>query len=95
MTFNVKAVAIVGAIVCGGAFLLVGLANQMFPSYGRAMLELGASIYPGYNGPSGFGSVLVVTMYAVLDGAIGGAIVAWLYNTVAGAVGPKAERFQA
>lgn len=95
MTFNVKALAIVGAILGAGTFLLVGLANLMFPPYGEAMLELGASIYPGYKGPTGFGSVIVVTMYAVVDGAICGAIVAWLYNTVAGAVGSKGERFQA
>ena len=95
MTFNVKALAIVGAILGGGMFLLVGLANLMFPSYGGALLEFGASIYPGYKGATGFGSVIVVTMYAVVDGAVCGAIVAWLYNTVAGAVGPKGERFQA
>jgi len=95
MTFNVKALAIVGAILGGGMFLLVGLAHLMFPSYGGALLEFGASIYPGYRGPTGFGSVIVVTMYAVVDGAVCGAIVAWLYNTVVGAVGPKAERFQA
>ena len=95
MTLNVKALAIVGAILGGAMFLLVGIANLAFPSYGGAMLDLAASVYPGYKGPGGFGSVIVVALYAAVDWAIAGAIVAWLYNTVAGAVGPKAERFQA
>jgi hypothetical protein len=51
-----------------------------FPSYGGAFLDLGASIYPGYQGPDGIGSVIVVTLYGLVDGAIGGAVLAWLYN---------------
>jgi hypothetical protein len=92
MLLNVKAMAIVFAIMAGGLFLLVGLANLIWPSYGGALLELGASIYPGYNGPGGIGAVITVTLYALVDGAVGGAIIAWLYNYLAA---PKAERFQA
>ena len=44
---------------------------------------LGASIYPGYHGPAGFGSVIVVTLYALLDGLVCGALFAWLYNAFA------------
>ncbi len=80
MSLNIKALAIAGAVVWGGGFLLVGLANLIFASYGVGVLELGASLYPGYQGPGGFGSVLVVTLYAGLDGAIGGTVLAWLYN---------------
>ena len=83
MSLNIKAVAIVGAVLTGGSVLLAGLANLVFPSYGVAFLELAASLYPGYHGPAGFGSVLVGTMYALLDGAVVGALVAWLYNYVA------------
>jgi len=92
MLLNVKAMAIVFAIIAGGMFLLVGLANLIWPSYGGALLELGASIYPGYRGPGGIGSVITVTLYALVDGAIGGAVIAWLYNYFGA---PKAERFQA
>jgi len=83
MSLNVKALAIAGAIVWGGCFLLVGLANLIWASYGAGCLELAASIYPGYHGPAGFWSVIVVTLYALVDGAVAGAILAWLYNWAA------------
>lgn len=94
MSLNIRALAITGAILWGGAYLLVGLANLIFPSYGVGFLELGASVYPGYHGPSGFGSVLVVTLYALVDGAVCGALAAWLYNFFA-AGRPKAQSFTA
>lgn len=95
MSLNIRALAIVGAILCGGSFFLVGLANLVFPSYGGAFLELGASVYPGYHGPGGIGSLIVVTLYAAVDGAVGGAIVAWLYNFFAAGGSPKAQSFTA
>jgi hypothetical protein len=95
MSLNMRALAIVGAILCGGAFFLVGLTNLIFPSYGVGFLELGASVYPGYHGPGGFGSVIVATMYAAIDGAVCGAILAWLYNFFAGGGSSKAQSFTA
>jgi hypothetical protein len=95
MSLNIRALAIVGAILCGGAFFLVGLANLMFAGYGGAFLELGASVYPGYHGSGGFGSVIVATMYAAVDGAVCGAIVAWLYNFFAAGGSPKGQSFTA
>jgi len=95
MSLNIRALAIVGAILMGGGFLLVGLANLVFPTYGAAFLEFGASVYPGYHGPGGFWSVLVVTMYAAVDGAVCGALVAWLYNFFAAGGSPKAQSFTA
>jgi hypothetical protein len=87
VALNTKALTLTAAILWGGCFLIVGLANLAFPPYGDAWLQLGASIYPGYHGPSGFGSVIVVTLYAVLDGAICGCVFGWLYNTLAGSKG--------
>ena len=84
MTLNTKALTIVCAVLWAGLFLLVGVANQIWGTYGAGLLNLGASIYPGYDGPAGFGSVIVVTMYALVDGAICGALFGWLYNKVAG-----------
>ncbi len=43
-------------------------------------LELLASIYPGYTANSTFGGMLNVTLYALIDGAVGGLIFGWLYN---------------
>lgn len=84
MRFNVKALAITAGALWGACLFLVGLANLIWDGYGGGLLQLVASIYPGYHGAAGFGSVLVVTLYAVLDGAICGAVFGWLYNTVAG-----------
>lgn len=84
MKLNVRALAATAAILWGGCFFLVGLADLVWPPYGEAWLQLGQSIYPGYGGPGGFGSVIVVTLYALLDGAVAGALFAWLYNKLAG-----------
>jgi hypothetical protein len=83
MSLNVKALTIAGAILWGGCMFLVGLANLIWTSYGVGCLELAASIYPGYHGPAGFWSVLVVTLYALVDGAVAGAVLACLYNWAA------------
>lgn len=80
MKLSVKGLAAAIAFLTGGCFLFVGLLELAFPGYGGAFLDLGASIYPGYHGPDGVGSVIVVALYGLVDGAIGGAVLAWLYN---------------
>ena len=84
MSLNLKAFALTAAVLWGGMFFVVGLANLIWPSYGVVWLDLGTSIYPGYSGPSGLGSVILVTLYALLDGAVAGTIFAWLYNAFSG-----------
>lgn len=79
MRLDIRALALAGGVIWGGAVLLIGTAHLIWPAYGTAALELAASIYPGYD-VGGLGSVVVGTLYALLDGAIGGAILAWLYN---------------
>ncbi len=44
-----------------------------------------ASFHPGYDATASFGQVIVGTLYGLVDGAVGGAIVAWLYNRFAAA----------
>ncbi|HTR19651.1 MAG TPA: hypothetical protein VMH88_02260 [Gemmatimonadales bacterium] len=80
MRLDIKALSLTSALLWGGCLCVVGLANLVFPPYGDAWLRLVASIYPGYHGPTGLGSVLVVTLYGVVDGAAGGAILGWVYN---------------
>jgi len=80
MRLCVKSLTLAAALLWGGMFLVVGIFNLVAGGYGSMLLEFGASIYPGYNGPAGFGSVVVVTLYALVDGAIAGALLAWLYN---------------
>jgi len=79
---NIKALAIASGVIWGSAMLFTGLANMMWPGYGAAFLEAISSIYPGYE-PGGFGQVINGTLYAVVDGAIGGAVFAWIYNLFA------------
>ncbi len=80
MKLNTMALAKAGGLLWGGLVLVVGLANLVWPSYGMAFLEMAASVYPGYSAGAGFGSVVVGTLYGVLDGAIAGFLVGWLYN---------------
>ena len=87
MKLNVKAMTLTAAILWGGAVLMAGLANLIWNSYGVAFLQLVASIYPGYDGSASFGSVVVVTLYAVVDGGFGGLIFAVIYNRLAGRFG--------
>lgn len=83
MRLSVIALASTAGVFWGGAILMVALANLIWPSYGRAFLELTASLYPGYQPGSGFGSVVTGTLYGLVDGAVSGAVFAWLYNLFA------------
>jgi hypothetical protein len=83
MKLNVKALALTASILWGAAVFLAGIANFIWPGYAATFLQLIASIYPGYNATSSFGSVIIGTLYALLDGAIGGLVFAWLYNVFA------------
>lgn len=90
MRLNIRALALTSGILFGVCILLTGIANLLFSSYGVAALEVMASLYPGYHGPNGFGSVIVATLYALVDGAIVGALIAWLYNMFVGGEKPAA-----
>ena len=86
MRLQPKALAIAVGLLWGGCILLVGVAHEIWPGYGGTMLDLAASIYPGFH-PGGYGAVIVGSLYALLDGAVGGAVIAWLYNTASGSAG--------
>lgn len=83
MNLSIKGLAITASIIWGSAMLLVGLANLVFPDYGIHFLAVIGSIYPGYQAGTGFGSVIVGTLYGAVDAGIGGAIFAWIYNLIA------------
>ncbi|HMU61318.1 MAG TPA: hypothetical protein PKA66_06000 [Gemmatimonadales bacterium] len=88
MRLDLKALAIAGGLLWGGAVLFAGAAHLAWPGYGGAFLDVVSSIYPGYE-VGGFGSVIVGALYGLVDGAAAGLILAWLYNTAAG---PAASR---
>jgi hypothetical protein len=80
MKLNVTALSLAAGLIWGGAILLVGIINLIWSGYGKAFLDLAASIYPGFHPGSGLGSVILGTLYGLLDGAIGGALIGWFYN---------------
>ncbi len=83
MRFNITALTFTAALFWGAAILVVASANQIWPDYARAFLDLAASIYPGYHPKSGVGSVIAGTLYGLVDGAIAGAGFGCLYNLLA------------
>ena len=82
MRLSIKSLTMTAAILWGGAVLLAGIANLIWPSYAAAFLQVVDSIYPGYHAGQGFGSVIVGTLYAIVDGAMGGLLFGWIYNRV-------------
>jgi len=79
MKLNTLAFGFAAALLWGSAILLVSLAHAIWPPYGGAFLALVSSIYPGYQ-PGGAASIVVGTLYGMVDGGIAGCILAWLYN---------------
>ena len=83
MRLNIAALSMASGLLWGGCILVVAAANLIWPNYGLVFLQLCASIYPGYHPGTGIGSVVTGTIYALVDGAVGGAIFVWLYNLFA------------
>lgn len=80
MKLSLKGLSVACAIFWGGSLLLVGLVNLAVPGYGEPFLKLCDSLYPGFDNAHTFGSVIIGTLYGLVDGAIGGAIFGWIYN---------------
>ena len=80
MKFNSKALALACAIFWGVVVLMVGVANLIWGGYGQRFLEGLASIYPGYHATRSLVEIVIVTLYAGVDGLIGGAVFGCLYN---------------
>lgn len=85
MRLSIRSLAIACAILWGGCVLLLGIANAIWSGYAVTFLQVVDSIYPGYHAGGGLWSVIVGTLYAILDGAIAGLLFGWIYNRFAGA----------
>jgi hypothetical protein len=72
-----------GAILWGGLVLVMGIANAIWPSYAALFMQVLDSIYPGYHATGSAWSVIVATLYAIVDGAVVGFLIAWIYNRLA------------
>lgn len=80
MKLAIRPLVITCAVVWGGSALLCAVANLLWPPYAEGFLNLLASVYPGYGADGTFGGVVNVTLYALVDGAVGGLIFGCLYN---------------
>ncbi len=87
MRLNIAALSMASGLLWGVCILVVAAANLIWPNYGLVFLQLCGSIYPGYHAGTGIGSVVTATIYALVDGAVGGAIFGWLYNLFAARMG--------
>jgi TRAP-type mannitol/chloroaromatic compound transport system permease large subunit len=83
MTLNTKALALTSAILWGLAMLAMSLANLIWGNYGQQFLQTMSSVYPGYHATRNIAEVIVGTLYGAVDGLVGGAVFAWLYNQFA------------
>lgn len=83
MKLSLKGLTLTAGIFWALTVFFVGFLNFLWPSYGKAFLDVVSSVYPGYKVTGTFGSVIVGTLYALLDGAIAGAVFSWLYNCFA------------
>ncbi len=83
MKLDVKAMALTIGLLWAAVMFLSGVANLIWDGYGEDFLDVMASVYPGYDAMASFGQVIVGTLYGLVDGTVGGAIVAWLYNQFA------------
>lgn len=86
MKLNVKALALTLSILWGAGMFIIILANLIWPPYGDACLRVLESGYPGFTAGNGLQSLITGTLYGALDGGIGGYILGWLYNKLAGKI---------
>lgn len=84
MELDTKAMALACGTLWSSAVLCVGIANLVKPSYGGEFLEMVSSVYPGYHARPHASDVAVGAAYALVDGAVAGAVCAWLYNQFSG-----------
>jgi hypothetical protein len=79
MKLGIRAFAVTTAIVCGGGLFLVTWWIIGWEGVSGEPTFIGR-VYPGYN-LSPTGSVIGL-VWGFLDGLVGGALFAWIYNTV-------------
>ena len=71
MRINVIALSATAALFWSAAILVVASANLIWPTYGRAFLELAASMYPGYHPSPAIGSIITADTAPKVTGSLG------------------------
>jgi hypothetical protein len=86
MQLNVRAFSVTCGLIWGFGLLFITWWIIFFDGASGAPTLLG-KVYRGYN--ISIGGSLIGFVWALVDGVIGGAIFAWLYNLVARKFQPK------
>ena len=84
MKLNVKALAMSGAILWGAVILLITWWILLLDGPSDEVTLL-AKVYRGYS--ITFMGSLIGMLWGLMDGAIGGALLAWLYNRLSAKFG--------
>lgn len=82
MKLSIKALATASALLWGGCLFVVSIGHLVAPSYGSTFLDAMSSVYLGFHASRTVVGVCVATVYGLVDGAVGGLIFGWLYNTL-------------
>lgn len=82
MKFNVLAAAITGAIAVAGSIGFIGVIEMYSEGFGRPILEIFASVYPGYSASGGIGDLAIGCFWGSIDGMFSGGLLSWIYNYV-------------
>jgi len=77
MGLSVLGLGLAMAIWWGLAILLVGLMSWLW-NWGTPFVDMMGTVYIGYN-PTFIGTI-IGTIWALIDGFIGGIVLAWFYN---------------
>ena len=83
MQLSAKAFALTAALFLGGSTFLIGVLHLLDPSYGADYLRAISSVYPGFSASRSVTSVIIGTVYGLVDGAFAGFLFAWVYNFLA------------
>ncbi len=78
---NAKALALALGILWSLALLSVSIIALMSDHYLHNVIDFFSSIYLGYT--LSFSGILIGMLWAFLDAAVGGLVLAWLYNKLA------------
>lgn len=65
MKLDVRALAVACGLLWAAGLFVTALVNIGWPGYGRELLHVMASIYPGYTGTPGLGGAIVVALYGL------------------------------
>lgn len=81
MRLSLRSLIIAGALFNAICFLFIAILNLLLPPFGGKYLELLTTFYVGYHPETGPISIIIGVLYALIAGALEGALFGWLYNS--------------